>query len=147
MKTWNKEKIIHFLDTCQLKRPISDLRIVSASDKDAYYLGYGDLNYDGIPITEPTDPEVIGKLFEVSLSKSISSIKLHSLCDGVNESDEILVKTVERKDGRTNIDADVIEAFIRLFEKDHQCFSWYWNRSFYIKRGSLFLDDDDLSMP
>lgn len=139
MKTWNKEQIIHFLDACQLKRPISDLRIVSASDKDKFYLNYFNSGYDGISVFEP---EAMGKLFEVSLSKTISSIKLHSLCDGVNESDEILVKTVERKDGSTNIDADVIEAFIRLFEKVQQSFPW--DRSFFIHRPTI---SDDLGMP
>lgn len=116
MKTWNKERIIEYLDNLELKRDILEVRIVSASDKYKFHLWYGcDDYYDATFLDIPNDD--IGTLMDMSFSKSISSITLHSLCDGVTEGDELLVKTIERKDHSTNIDADVIEAFSRLFAK------------------------------
>lgn len=116
MRTWNKEKIIEYLDNLELKRDILEVRIVSASDRDKFYLGYlcGDY-YDATFLDIPNKD--LGTLMDLSFSKSISSITLHSLCDGCSEGDEVLIKTVERKDGSTNIDSEVIEAFSRLLER------------------------------
>lgn len=116
MRTWNKKDIIRFLDHCPIARDIVSLRMVSAQDKDKFYWNACDIGYDGIPIIDD-DSETISKLFDTSLRCSISSIRLHSMCDGLTEGDEILVKTIEKKDGSTNIDADVIEAFLRLFNR------------------------------
>lgn len=116
MRTWNKERIIEYLDNLELKRDILEVRIVSASDRDKFYLGYlcGDY-YDATFLDIPNGD--IAPLMDLSFSKAISSITLHSLCDGVSEGDEVLVKVIERKDHSTNIDADVIEAFSRLLER------------------------------